>query len=318
MPSRPVRGARKYPMIVRSWRTAWEQVVPFFAFSQPIRRAIYTINAIESLNSTVRRAVRTRGHFPERPGGHQTDLPGATRGAARLARSATVLAAGAHRVRDPLRRALRGGVVTGRRPSSAHADPQPGDRGTPAYSVDGEPGQQPVPNLPDSPQPLDRPDPRSSKEDPLSTRILLAVIPAAVVALAGWLAVVFALPKPPRIRQAFRNLRRDTRPSESAFRVVLCWLANDDTGEDGRRVELMFCGMDGFAPERSARVVGLRCRWLAPTNGAVHAPRSQPLERRLGHRRRSSGVGRSSPAVVRSTPRTRNAPSWRQSTLQTR
>ena len=54
----------KYPMIVRSWRTAWAQVVPFFAFSQPIRRAVYTTNAIESLNSTVRRAVRTRGHFP--------------------------------------------------------------------------------------------------------------------------------------------------------------------------------------------------------------------------------------------------------------
>ena len=39
-------------------------MVPFFAFSQPIRRAVYTTNAIESLNSTVRRAVRTRGHFP--------------------------------------------------------------------------------------------------------------------------------------------------------------------------------------------------------------------------------------------------------------
>ena len=38
--------------------------MPFFAFSQPIRRAIYTTNAIESLNSTLRRAVRTRGHFP--------------------------------------------------------------------------------------------------------------------------------------------------------------------------------------------------------------------------------------------------------------
>ena len=55
---------RKYPGIVRSWRSAWEQVVPFFAFSAPIRRAIYTTNAIESLNSVVRRAVRTRGHFP--------------------------------------------------------------------------------------------------------------------------------------------------------------------------------------------------------------------------------------------------------------
>ena len=54
----------KSPAVVRSWRSAWEQVVPFFAFSQPIRRALYTTNAIESLNSTVRRAVRTRGHFP--------------------------------------------------------------------------------------------------------------------------------------------------------------------------------------------------------------------------------------------------------------
>ena len=54
----------KYPAIVRSWRSAWERVAPFFAFSQPIRRAVYTTNALESLNSTVRRAVRIRGHFP--------------------------------------------------------------------------------------------------------------------------------------------------------------------------------------------------------------------------------------------------------------
>jgi len=55
---------RKFPAVVRSWRRNWTQVIPFFAFSQPIRRMIYTTNAIESLNSTVRRAVRTRGHFP--------------------------------------------------------------------------------------------------------------------------------------------------------------------------------------------------------------------------------------------------------------
>ena len=55
---------RKFPAIVRSWRRNWAQVIPFFAFSRPIRRVIYTTNAIESLNSTVRRAVRTRGHFP--------------------------------------------------------------------------------------------------------------------------------------------------------------------------------------------------------------------------------------------------------------
>ena len=55
---------QKYPAIVRSWRTRWAEITPFLAFSAPIRRAIYTTNAIESLNSTVRRAVRTRGHFP--------------------------------------------------------------------------------------------------------------------------------------------------------------------------------------------------------------------------------------------------------------
>lgn len=55
---------QKYPAIAKSWRRNWDQVIPLFGFSAPIRRAIYTTNAIESLNSTVRRAVRTRGHFP--------------------------------------------------------------------------------------------------------------------------------------------------------------------------------------------------------------------------------------------------------------
>ena len=51
---------RKYPEIARTWRSAWEHVTPLFAFSQPLRRAIYTINAIESLNSTVRLPVSRR------------------------------------------------------------------------------------------------------------------------------------------------------------------------------------------------------------------------------------------------------------------
>lgn len=55
---------QKYPAITQSWRRHWEQVIPFFAFSAPIRRIIYTTNAIEALNSKLRRAVRTRGHFP--------------------------------------------------------------------------------------------------------------------------------------------------------------------------------------------------------------------------------------------------------------
>jgi putative transposase len=55
---------KKYPAIVPIWRRQWEQVIPFFAFPPDVRRIIYTTNAIESLNSTLRTAVRSRGHFP--------------------------------------------------------------------------------------------------------------------------------------------------------------------------------------------------------------------------------------------------------------
>jgi len=55
---------RKYPAITLAWRRSWSEVIPFFAFPQDVRRMIYTTNAIESLNSTVRRSVRVRGHFP--------------------------------------------------------------------------------------------------------------------------------------------------------------------------------------------------------------------------------------------------------------
>ena len=55
---------QRYPAIALSWRRNWEHVVPFFAFPEGVRRIIYTTNAIEALNSKLRRAVRTRGHFP--------------------------------------------------------------------------------------------------------------------------------------------------------------------------------------------------------------------------------------------------------------
>ena len=55
---------RKYPAIAQSWHRNWELVIPFFAFPEGVRRIIYTTNAIEALNSKLRRAVRTRGHFP--------------------------------------------------------------------------------------------------------------------------------------------------------------------------------------------------------------------------------------------------------------
>ncbi|MEM9387143.1 MAG: IS256 family transposase [Pseudomonadota bacterium] len=55
---------QKYPAIVQSWRRRWEEVIPFFAFSSEVRKIMYTTNAIESLKSRVRRAIRNKGHFP--------------------------------------------------------------------------------------------------------------------------------------------------------------------------------------------------------------------------------------------------------------
>ena len=55
---------QRYPAIGQSWRRAWNEVIPFFAFPEAVRKIVYTTNAIEALNSKLRRAVRARGHFP--------------------------------------------------------------------------------------------------------------------------------------------------------------------------------------------------------------------------------------------------------------
>jgi putative transposase len=54
----------KYPAIVKLWENAWAEFTPFLAFDPEIRRVICSTNAIESVNSRIRRAVRARGHFP--------------------------------------------------------------------------------------------------------------------------------------------------------------------------------------------------------------------------------------------------------------
>lgn len=55
---------KKYPSISRSWLENWDRIKPFFAFGEDIRRAIYTTNAIESMNRQIRKAVKTRVQFP--------------------------------------------------------------------------------------------------------------------------------------------------------------------------------------------------------------------------------------------------------------
>jgi len=55
---------QRFPMVVTIWRTAWTQVIPFFAFPPDVRRVMYTTNAVESLHRAIRKIIKTRGHFP--------------------------------------------------------------------------------------------------------------------------------------------------------------------------------------------------------------------------------------------------------------
>jgi transposase-like protein len=55
---------RKFPTVVASWRRAWTQGIPFFAFPREIRRLISTTNALESVHAQLRTIIETRGHCP--------------------------------------------------------------------------------------------------------------------------------------------------------------------------------------------------------------------------------------------------------------
>ena len=54
----------RYPAIIRLWENAWTEFVSFLDYSPEIRKVIYSTNAVESLHARMRRATRTRGHFP--------------------------------------------------------------------------------------------------------------------------------------------------------------------------------------------------------------------------------------------------------------
>jgi putative transposase len=55
---------RPYPTIAQMWRRNWDHVTPFFAYPAEIRKVVYTTNAIESLNMSLRKVIKTRGSFP--------------------------------------------------------------------------------------------------------------------------------------------------------------------------------------------------------------------------------------------------------------
>jgi len=54
----------KYPTISQMWRRNWQRVFPFFDYPEDIRKVIYTTNAIESLNRSLRKIIKTKGAFP--------------------------------------------------------------------------------------------------------------------------------------------------------------------------------------------------------------------------------------------------------------
>ncbi len=58
------RWDARYPMIAKSWRANWPRVIPMFGLPEEIRRAVYTTNAIESLNMSLRKIIKCRGSFP--------------------------------------------------------------------------------------------------------------------------------------------------------------------------------------------------------------------------------------------------------------
>ena len=58
------KWGERFPPVVQAWQDAWEHFTPFLAFTDEVRRVIYTTNAIEALNRQLRKAIKTKGHFP--------------------------------------------------------------------------------------------------------------------------------------------------------------------------------------------------------------------------------------------------------------
>jgi putative transposase len=54
----------RYPLIAKSWRANWARVIPMFGYPSEIRKAVYTTNALESLNMSLRKVIKTRASFP--------------------------------------------------------------------------------------------------------------------------------------------------------------------------------------------------------------------------------------------------------------
>ncbi|MEH6680831.1 MAG: transposase [Sediminicola sp.] len=58
------KWGKKYPVVIESWQNNWEELSQYFQYTEPIRRIIYTTNAVEGFHRQVRKVTKTKGAFP--------------------------------------------------------------------------------------------------------------------------------------------------------------------------------------------------------------------------------------------------------------
>lgn len=58
------KWGKKYPVVIQSWKSNWEQLSEYFKYTQPIRKLIYTTNPIEGYHRQIRKVTKTKGAFP--------------------------------------------------------------------------------------------------------------------------------------------------------------------------------------------------------------------------------------------------------------
>ena len=58
------KWGKKYPIVIQSWKSKWENLSGYFKYPEDIRRIIYTTNIIESVHRQFRKLTKTKGAFP--------------------------------------------------------------------------------------------------------------------------------------------------------------------------------------------------------------------------------------------------------------
>jgi Transposase, Mutator family len=107
------KWGERFPPAVQAWQGAWEHFTPFLAFTDEVRQVVYTTNAIDALNRQLRKASKTKGHFPSEDAARKL-LYLAIQNAAPQMDPHPGMDEGAARVQDRVRRPAPGSDLTTR------------------------------------------------------------------------------------------------------------------------------------------------------------------------------------------------------------